>query len=64
MAESMGMMVNYVYEPEMIESNHEQFVTQGRVAYSTEVGDLLLKRKLRGGSARPSVREQHVIDTP
>ena len=61
MAESLGMMVNYVYEPDMIESNHEQFVNEGRVAYSAEVGELLLKRKLRG--VRPSVREQHVIDT-
>jgi malonyl-CoA decarboxylase len=63
MAESMGMMVNYVYEPDMIESNHEQFVTEGRVAYSTEVGDLLLKRKLRGAYARASVREPQAIDT-
>jgi malonyl-CoA decarboxylase len=52
-AESMGMMVNYVYEPDRIESNHEQFATAGRVAYSTEVGELL-KRKSRAGFAHPS----------
>jgi malonyl-CoA decarboxylase len=55
-AESMGMMVNYVYEPDSIEINHEQFVTAGRVAYSTEVGEFLLKRKSRSGS-RSVVRE-------
>jgi len=51
--ESMGMMVNYVYEPKMIESNHEQFVTSGRVAYSPEVGELL-KRTAHGSYARSS----------
>jgi hypothetical protein len=59
----MGMMVNYVYEPDMIEGNHEQFVAEGRVAYSAEVGDLLLKRKLRGANGRASVREPQAIDT-
>jgi malonyl-CoA decarboxylase len=63
MAESLGMMVNYIYEPDMIESNHEQFANEGRVAHSPEVGDLLLKRKLRGAHARTPVREQQVIDT-
>ena len=61
-AESMGMMVNYVYEPDRIESNHEQFVTAGRVAYSTEVGELLLKRKSRGGYATSLVRHQQAMN--
>ena len=55
-AESMGMMVNYVYEPELIESNHERFVTEGRVAHSAEIGELL-KRKSRGPHAKPAQRE-------
>jgi len=63
MAESIGMMVNYVYEPDMIEGNHEQFVSEGRVAYSTEVGDLLPKRKLRAGIARTPVHDRQAIDT-
>jgi malonyl-CoA decarboxylase len=61
-AESMGMMVNYVYEPDRIESNHEQFVTAGRVAYSTEVGELLLKRKSHGGYATSLVRHQQAMN--
>ena len=44
-AESMGMMVNYVYEPDRIESNHEQFATAGRVAYSADVGELLKRNR-------------------
>ena len=44
MAESLGLMVNYVYEPETIESNHVRFVTEGRVAHSAPVAELL-KRK-------------------
>jgi malonyl-CoA decarboxylase len=39
--ESLGMMVNYLYEPKSIEDNHEQFVTVGRVARSSEVDDLI-----------------------
>jgi malonyl-CoA decarboxylase len=46
--ESVGMMVNYVYEPKTIEANHEQFVAQGRVARSPEVDDLV-KRPSRNG---------------
>jgi malonyl-CoA decarboxylase len=49
--ESLGMMVNYLYQPDMIEANHEQFATSGRVAYSPEVADLL-KRKGNGADSR------------
>jgi malonyl-CoA decarboxylase len=41
MAESYGLMVNYLYETGMIEANHEKFVTEGRVAISPEVAQLL-----------------------
>jgi malonyl-CoA decarboxylase len=47
--ESLGMMVNYLYEPKSIEDNHEQFVTVGRVARSSEVDDLI-KRTARNGN--------------
>lgn len=40
-AESLGMMVNYLYEPSMIESNHEKFESLGKVAYSPDIADLL-----------------------
>lgn len=40
-AESFGMMVNYLYDPDFIEINHESFVHQGAVARSSEVEALL-----------------------
>ena len=55
-SESLGMMVNYVYELELIESNHERFIAEGCVAHSAEVGELL-KRKSRSGHAMPVRRE-------
>jgi malonyl-CoA decarboxylase len=60
--ESLGMMVNYLYEPKSIEDNHEQFVTAGRVARSSEVDDLV-RRPARNGngngkhSAKPNGHE-------
>lgn len=41
MTESFGMMVNYLYDPDLIEINHERFVHQGTVARSAEVEALL-----------------------
>jgi malonyl-CoA decarboxylase len=38
--QSLGMMVNYVYEPKRIERNHEQFV-RGKTVASSEVEDLI-----------------------
>ncbi|HLY57922.1 MAG TPA: malonyl-CoA decarboxylase family protein [Stellaceae bacterium] len=40
-AESWGLMVNYLYDPEKIEAYHEAFVRQGEVAHSPEVAQLL-----------------------
>jgi malonyl-CoA decarboxylase len=39
--ESFGIMVNYLYDLETIESNHEAFVNDGTVARSAEVDALL-----------------------
>ena len=39
--ESFGIMVNYLYDLETIESNHEAFVNDGAVARSAEVDALL-----------------------
>jgi malonyl-CoA decarboxylase len=37
LAESAGMLVNYLYDPKEIERNHEDYVKQGRVAASIDV---------------------------
>jgi malonyl-CoA decarboxylase len=58
--ESLGMMVNYVYEPKTIEDNHEQFVTAGRVARSSEVDDLI-KRPSRNGNGKHNGRERQAV---
>jgi malonyl-CoA decarboxylase len=39
--ESFGLMVNYLYDPEAIEANHEAFVRHGTVARSAGVDALL-----------------------
>jgi malonyl-CoA decarboxylase len=36
--ESLGMMVNYVYEPRAIEGNHEKFIR----------GEIVASRRVRG----------------
>jgi malonyl-CoA decarboxylase len=43
--ESLGIMVNYLYDPGSIEANHEAFVNTGRVARSAEVAALVAPRK-------------------
>jgi malonyl-CoA decarboxylase len=48
LAESYGIMVNYLYDPGTIERNHEAFATGGVVARSSEV-DALLNPRRRGG---------------
>jgi malonyl-CoA decarboxylase len=39
--ESLGVMVNYLYEPKAIEGNHEKFV-QGKIVASRQVRSLAL----------------------
>ena len=56
--ESYGIMVNYLYDPERIEANHEDFV-RGTVVRSAEVDGLLqtpdgAAPKRRAGDAAPS----------
>ena len=41
MRESFGIMVNYLYDREQIEANHERFVHSGHVARSATVDALL-----------------------
>ena len=35
--QSFGMMVNYLYDPDHIEANLEDFATEGRIAASSAV---------------------------
>lgn len=39
--EAFGLMVNYLYDPDAIEANHEAFVHSGTVARSTQIDALL-----------------------
>jgi malonyl-CoA decarboxylase len=41
--QSLGMMVNYLYEPGAIEANHDRFL-QGRIVASRQVTSLVLER--------------------
>jgi malonyl-CoA decarboxylase len=43
--ESLGVMVNYVYDPGSIEANHEAFANTGRVVRSAEVDALAANRR-------------------
>ncbi|MEM8903532.1 MAG: malonyl-CoA decarboxylase [Actinomycetota bacterium] len=45
---SLGMMVNYLYEPDQLETNHEALVNAGQIARSPAVQDLL-----DGGNSSP-----------
>jgi malonyl-CoA decarboxylase len=56
--ESLGIMVNYLYDPEKIEANHEAFIHTGHVARSAEVDVLMRKpRKARGAAAAAPTTE-------
>ena len=34
MAQSHGVMVNYLYDPDQVVTNHEAFLQEGRIAMS------------------------------
>lgn len=46
MADSYGLMVNYLYDPKLIERQHEAYANKGEVAASSAV-----KKLLRGAPA-------------
>jgi malonyl-CoA decarboxylase len=50
--ESYGIMVNYLYDPDTIEANHEAYVTGGIVARSASVDALLQSPSRRRGGLR------------
>ena len=50
--ESFGVMVNYLYDLQTIESNHEAFVNDGAVVRSAEVDALLSEHVPASNSGR------------
>jgi malonyl-CoA decarboxylase len=56
--ESFGIMVNYLYDIETIESNHEAFVNNGTVMRSADVDALLAAEHISApNSGQPGSRE-------
>jgi malonyl-CoA decarboxylase len=56
--ESFGIMVNYLYDIETVESNHEAFVNDGRVIRSADVDTLLAAEHISvPNSGRPESQE-------
>jgi malonyl-CoA decarboxylase len=51
--ESCGLMVNYLYDPEAIEANHEAFAHGGAVARGPLVDALLAPARSSGAARRP-----------
>ena len=57
--ESFGIMVNYLYDLETIESNHEAFVNDGTVMRSAEVDALLAAEHISApNSGQPEIKRQ------
>ena len=48
MAQSAGMMVNYVYDEADVVANHEAYVNDGRIAHSKAIASLLGAERERG----------------
>jgi len=55
--ESFGLMVNYLYDPDAIEANHEAFVHSGKVAHSAQIDTLL---SMRARQPDPSATKSRV----
>ena len=53
---SYGVMVNYLYDPNLVERNHEQFINEGTVA----VGKGLQKELKRIDAAMPTAESQQM----
>jgi malonyl-CoA decarboxylase len=58
--ESYGIMVNYLYDPATIESNHEAFVKEGTIAAPRAVRALVPSRRARAAAppARPTAQDE------
>jgi len=44
MHQSLGTMVNYLYDPGQIESNHEAYASQGKIEFNSKLKSLLVKQ--------------------
>ncbi len=64
LAESFGIMVNYLYDPELIEVNHEVFVKKGVVVRSAEVEALLHQTPPRAAGAKPALKQKAAAVVP
>jgi malonyl-CoA decarboxylase len=58
LAESFGIMVNYLYDPDKIEINHETFVKKGVVVRSAEVEALLHRTPPKTAGAKPAIAQK------
>jgi malonyl-CoA decarboxylase len=54
--ESFGIMVNYLYDHDSIEDNHEAFMRDGTIVRSPEVDALLETEPMQGARARAAER--------
>ena len=54
--ESFGVMVNYLYDRDTIEDNHEAFVRDGTIVRSPDVDALLELEPVRGARTRATKR--------
>jgi malonyl-CoA decarboxylase len=58
--EAYGLMVNYLYDPAAIESNHEAFVKEGTIVAPRAVRSLVPSRRVRAAAkpARPAEQDE------
>ena len=54
MRQSHGLMVNYLYAPNQIETNHEAFAERGQIAAASAVRKLLPTRRVTSEPAKGS----------
>jgi malonyl-CoA decarboxylase len=52
MEQSCGLMVNYLYRLDEVEKNHERYLSEGRVAASQQIAELLEPPPKEGGKSR------------
>src|SRR6202012_5609637 len=57
--ESFGLMVNYLYDHDSIEDNHEAFAQDGTIVHSPEVVGLLQTSTVQPASQRRGGRGAH-----
>ena len=58
MSQSYGLMVNYLYELDQIEKNHEAFANRNEVAASSAVRRLARLKPANGVAAEPGAKPE------